>query len=280
MKQIVILYHADCPDGFSAAWAAWKKFGVKADYIGAYYDKSVPGGLKHKKIYMLDFVYPQDIMQKLIKDNEYITAIDHHVSMEKETRLTRDYLYDLNHSGAVLAWQYFHSGKPMPNLLKYVEDTDLWRFRMPDSRDVFAYFNLQNRDFKTWSKIASDLQDKKKIKEYVKNGKIINQYISRLVKEMVEEGKELVNFEGHNSYLINAPHFFSSLIGHELYKRKPPIGIIWNEVHGMINVSLRSDGTVDVSKIAAKYGGGGHKASAGFSLPSTKSFPWSEKKQN
>lgn len=36
--------------------------------------------------------------------------------------------------------------------------------------------------------------------------------------------------------------------------------------HQQYHVSLRSDGSVDVSKIAAKYGGGGHASAAGFSV--------------
>jgi len=36
---------------------------------------------------------------------------------------------------------------------------------------------------------------------------------------------------------------------------------------GRIRCSLRSKGGVDVSKIAAKFGGGGHKSAAGAYLP-------------
>jgi phosphoesterase RecJ-like protein len=35
------------------------------------------------------------------------------------------------------------------------------------------------------------------------------------------------------------------------------------------HVSLRSDGTVDVSSIASTFGGGGHYSAAGFSIKST-----------
>jgi phosphoesterase RecJ-like protein len=45
---------------------------------------------------------------------------------------------------------------------------------------------------------------------------------------------------------------------------------------GRIRCSLRSTGTVDVSKIAAKFGGGGHKMAAGTFLPG----PLEEAKKN
>ncbi len=45
----------------------------------------------------------------------------------------------------------------------------------------------------------------------------------------------------------------------------PPIAIIWSRRGKKVIVSLRSDGSVDVAKIAQMYGGGGHAVAAGFS---------------
>jgi phosphoesterase RecJ-like protein len=39
----------------------------------------------------------------------------------------------------------------------------------------------------------------------------------------------------------------------------------------MFHISLRSDGTVDVSRIASSFGGGGHSSAAGFNIESTQS---------
>lgn len=33
LKEIVIIYHAQCRDGLGSAYAAWKKFGDNASYI-------------------------------------------------------------------------------------------------------------------------------------------------------------------------------------------------------------------------------------------------------
>ena len=41
------------------------------------------------------------------------------------------------------------------------------------------------------------------------------------------------------------------------------------ENHTRFHVSLRSDGTIDVSRIAASFGGGGHHRAAGFNLSTT-----------
>ena len=73
MKPILILYHKNCPDGFGAAWAAWKKFGDKAEYLAVEHSASIPKNLKDRKeIYMVDFCYNYPIMQKLLGINQNI----------------------------------------------------------------------------------------------------------------------------------------------------------------------------------------------------------------
>ncbi len=281
MKDIVIIYHADCPDGFSGAWAAWKKFGDKADYIPAGYGEPVLKGLENKEIYFIDFMYDQydeKGLRDLIRRNKRVTAIDHHVSKEKLVKLTQDYSYAVDHSGAVLAWQYFHKDKLVPSLLKYVEGGDLWKFDLPDATAVVTYIDSLNYDFAVWDKLVRDVEDSKKRKKFIEKGEFMVSYKEEMVKKIIEENAKIVEFEGHQVYAVNAPHEFASEIGHILYNKKPHFALTWTEDKLGVHVSLRSDGLVDVSKIAEKYGGGGHKTSAGFTLPSVTSFPWREKK--
>jgi len=281
MKNIIIIYHADCPDGFGGAWAAWKKLGEEASYIPAGYGEPIFEGLENKEIYFIDFIYDQydeKGIKDLIKRNKRVTAIDHHVSKEKLIKLTRDYSYAVDHSGAVLAWQYFHKDKPVPLLLKYIEGQDLWRFDLPGTTALVTYVDSLDYDFSAWDKLAKDVEDAEKRQEFIGKGEFMLDYKEEMIKKMIEENEKLVEFEGYQIYAVNAPHEFASEIGHILYTRKPPMALTWVEDKNSIHVSLRSDGSVDVAKIAEKYGGGGHKSSAGFRLPVITSFPWSKRK--
>lgn len=271
-KNIVILYDGGCSDGFGGAWAAWKIFGNKADYIGVKHENPVPAGLKNKTIYLIDFTYPEAVIKKLLKENKQVTAIDHHASVEKAVQLTRDYLFDTNHSGCALAWRYFHPKKSLPVLLKHIEAMDLWRF-IPSTKELFAYLELFEQNFKVWDKLIKDIENPKKRKEFIKKGGLILKYESKLVKSAVNKGAELVLFQGYKTLAVNSPNW-PSQIGNLLVKKFPPIGIIWSKKRGKILVSLRSDGTADVAKLAQKYGGGGHKSSSGFSLPDNAKLPW------
>ena len=91
---------------------------------------------------------------------------------------------------------------------------------------------------------------------------------------MIEEGSVLVEFEGFNVYAINISHMFGSDVGNELALRTNSFGIVWSEDGEGIRTSLRSVRDFDVSEIAKKYGGGGHKNAAGFNLPLGIDKPW------
>jgi hypothetical protein len=43
-------------------------------------------------------------------------------------------------SGARLAWDFFWPDKQVPDLINFIEDRDLWRFAMPNSKQFFSGF--------------------------------------------------------------------------------------------------------------------------------------------
>src|SRR3989338_204024 len=106
-KDIVVLYHGNCTDGFSAAWVAWKKFGNNAEYIGVGLDDAPLRGLINKEIYSLDFTYKAKYIPELLSRNKKLVVIDHHITNTETTKMAQDYLFDLTHSAAVLTWKYF-----------------------------------------------------------------------------------------------------------------------------------------------------------------------------
>src|SRR3989338_2382454 len=96
MKKILVVYHADCPDGFGAAWAAWKKFGNKAEYV------AVPPRVLPKvplrgrsAIYILDTSCSRTILEKLVRENKWVVVIDHHKTSESDVKSTPEHVFDL-----------------------------------------------------------------------------------------------------------------------------------------------------------------------------------------
>lgn len=272
MSDIVVIYHGNCPDGFGGAWAAWKKFGNDANYLPAAYGEDPITDLKDKDIYLIDFSYSQSIIEKLKIKNQVI-IIDHHKTAEAASKVAHKYLFDVNHSGAWLAWQYFHPEKPVPRLSMLLEEGDLWRYSDNDSKLILERIYLEDRNFDAWEKMATDLEDVKKIREYVMDGRLLKKQFDSLVKETAKY-KYLIEFKGIKTYAVNAPHFLASNLGVLLYTSLPPMAIIWRHDGNQIKVSLRSDKSVDVGKLAQEFGGGGHPFAAGFELPSDAPIPW------
>lgn len=274
-KKIIVIYHGGCTDGFSAAWAAWKKFGNRAEYRPFLHHETPDARLRGKTIYFLDIVYPETALRKIMRHNR-VVILDHHVTMRDLVRSVPEHRYAVNHSGAVLSWQYFHAGKSVPRLLQYVEDGDLWRHVLPKSRAALAFLILHDFSFAAWSVLAKKFEHPKTFKECVRSGEDILRYEEKMVRDLVADGAEKVRFEGYEVYAINSPVLHSEL-GNILAEKKPPMAIIWRRQNRGWKVSLRSVGNFNVSKIAEKYGGGGHKNASGFFVPGNKPLPWQAK---
>jgi len=272
--KIVVLYHNNCPDGFGAAWAAWKKFGNKADYVGVNHMEPPPKGLSGKDIYLVDFCYGADETRRMQKIAKSLTIIDHHVSRKTIILSVPRHSYALHHSGSVLAWQYFHPAQNVPTLLKYVEDVDLWKFKLSKTHELVAYLDVHLKySFKIFDIVAHKFENKEIRSQCAHDGGIILQYQKVLIDDAIKNSAEFVKFFGYTVLAANSP-FIHSEIGNALARKHGPFSIVWSKKYWKIIVSLRSMGDFDVSRLAARYGGGGHKNASGFSFPDTTKFPW------
>jgi len=267
----IVFYHHNCPDGFSAAWVVWRKLKDKATYKWLDYHAPFNYDFRGKTLYFLDVVPDKTDFLRLLKQNRVI-VIDHHISSEQMIKKAADYSFSLDHCAAVLAWHYFFPQKRLPRLLKYVEDLDLWRFRQSYSKEINAAISVVDFDFKQWDKLARRLETAKGRREYIKEGKLIMAYKNKMIEKISSRARPVM-FAGQEALMVNSSVLVSE-IGNALVQRHASVAIIWFESKNKRKISLRSDGTVDVAKLAEKYKGGGHRAAAGFVLDIKKPLPW------
>jgi oligoribonuclease NrnB/cAMP/cGMP phosphodiesterase (DHH superfamily) len=283
MKPIIVFYHADCPDGFGAAWSAWKKFGNKAGYI-AIKASQTPDQLgkaktKGRDIYFLDVCASSANLRELAKNNCSVTIIDHHETNRETVRHASQWYFDMSHSASVLSWLYFFPEKPVPKLLRYVEDNDIWKFRLPHSVEISLWLGLFKFDFKIWDKLVRDLGNKSTFAKHAKEGRLLQDYEDGVIRGILKNAYE-VKFRGYPARVANTS-ISHSIVGNLLIDKRHPIGIVWYESGNTRKYSLRSKGATDVSKLAKQFpGGGGHKHASGFTLPAGKPFPWKIVKSN
>lgn len=274
-SKIVVLYHSNCPDGFGGAYAAWKKFGFAAEYIPVQHGRPFPEGLAGKAVYLIDFCYASEAMDALVKIAGHLTVLDHHQGVEDVVTRAPEYVYDANRSGASIAWTFFHPDTPLPELLAFVEDDDLFRFALPETKPVIAYLCVLPFSFEGWDALVAQMDDPNLRQVFMEKAWAYREYFDLLVAHTVERAR-LVRFEGHEVYLGEALPLkpMESAVGHALAKKKGPFALIVHARRFAIRVSLRGDGTVDVAAIARAYGGNGHPSSAAFSFGWGTAPPW------
>jgi len=265
--RIYVLYHANCADGFGAAYAAWQKFGDKAKYIAVAYHEHLPQMRDNSEVYILDMSYPKDILVELNQRMKKVVVRDHHKTSEAALKDLDFAYFDMHKSGAVLAWEYFHPDMDLPKLLQYVQDRDLWEWKLPHSEEVSALIWSYDKDFGEWESLEHEIHniDSGDFYRVVDRGEAIMRFRKQQTKQTVLSAY-LTEIDGHIVPVVNANQNVSDVC-HLLLEEYPdsPFSASFFELEkGTWVVSLRSRGDFDVSEVAKANGGGGHKAAAGF----------------
>lgn len=262
MKSRVVIYHRGCVDGFASAWAAWKKFGDgDTDYIAALHGEPPPLEVIGRDVFIVDFSYPAHVIGQIVMKAKSVRVFDHHKSAEAEIGGLPFVVFDMNRSGAGITWDELN-GYPRSWVIDYVEDRDLWRFNLALSKEANAWISCVPKNFDAWNRLEREgsLTAAERGTSVIA---CINQYV-----EDVSETVRWIDFEGHCVPIVNASFpMISELVGK--LAESAPFAIGWHQgSSGEFRYSLRSRGvdSIDVSKIAVKYGGGGHPHSAGFTL--------------
>lgn len=277
-QDIVVIYHDQCRDGLGAAYAAWKKFGLTASYIPLKHQAELPAQLVDKEIYIVDFSFSLEVLTELRNTNASVVVIDHHQSAQAAVTSFPENIFDLTHSGAVLSWRYFHGDTPVPPLLEYVEDHDIWKFSLPHNREYCAALGLHPMTFASWDQLITTQTNGATLREFIATGTAIAQFEDQIVAELLTY-KERVLFAGYECYAVNIARTYRSIVGHHLAKLNQeaggvPLGIVYYRNLGGVNISLRSEGEIDVATIAEAYGGGGHKHAASIRVASFAELPF------
>ncbi len=237
-----------------------------------------PEGLTDKEIYIVDFSFVRSTIEVLIAENKSVVVIDHHQTAEADVVAYPQNVFDNNHSGCVLAWQYFHPGTEVPELLYYIEDHDLWRFALTENREYNVALGQYEVSFEVWDALIEELKNENQKINFIAKGALIAKFEDKLIATIMKT-RERVLFEGNEVWAINAERIYRSILGNKLAELNEAegniaIGIVYYHSHGRVNISLRSRGDVDVAALAEKYGGGGHKRAAGIEVASFAELPF------
>lgn len=263
-----VLYHSNCYDGFGSAYAAWKFWGNECIYVPCSYNRPVPkevfeGGLR-KMLYILDFSFNEETLIELHKVAEKIVILDHHKTAQEmlEPLIEKyDWLeinFDMERSGALMSWEHFHKNEEVPKLIQHISDRDLWNFDMEGTKELHKALVSYPMDFKLWDTFEG------RIDELKAEGKTLNRMYDNLVANICKAAWKR-EIDGYEVPVVNTSIAWSE-VGHRLLELYPdaPFAASFTVFNDQVMWSLRSRENFDVSQVAKKFGGGGHKQAAGF----------------
>lgn len=139
----VIFFHSGCMDGFGALWAFKPKPNDILVPSIAGQVLNLPEIKSRYEIVCLDISPLGSQLEELLKDENLtsLSVFDHHkIDQIKYRELQGVYdklrlVWDDKKSGAILAWNERSTESP-PTALLYIQDRDLWAWKMDDSKAV------------------------------------------------------------------------------------------------------------------------------------------------
>jgi oligoribonuclease NrnB/cAMP/cGMP phosphodiesterase (DHH superfamily) len=253
------------------------------DYFEVDYIKPLPIDKiqENEIVYLVDYSFKGDTiyqLQSILEKTLNIIWIDHHTSslnlIKEYSELNKiDGLRQNKISGAALTYMYLYNCKfeEIPYYVKLVSDYDCWIYKFdPDT----TYFKI---GMDTFEHNALDQIWKDLYFEYFNP----SFYTHRSEFVLINKGKDIKQYiDQDNTQYRNSWAYESEIAGIKclVINRKSnswifgdkvneyPITMVWafdGERYSYSIYSVASE--IDCSKIAEKFGGGGHKGAAGFS---------------
>ncbi len=266
--QSLVLYHSNCVDGHTAAWCFHHAVPGLCEFLPVSYGQEPPD-VTGRQVYIVDFSYPRDVLLAMAEQARFVTVLDHHASAERDLAgLTHPRLaieFDMQRSGAGMAWDFLFPNQPRPRFLGFVEDRDLWRFAFPESKASHALLGSVPRTFEAWDEIM--LGDAVQQAQHLAQGVALLRMVNKQVQDAVDSTRRQMLIGATWVPCANVPGYLASDAAH-LMGADAPFAATYFDTHERRCFSLRSrpEGA-DVSLIAKQYGGGGHVHAAGFTVP-------------
>ena len=269
----LVLYHGKgCPDGFAAALAAWIFYEGQAEFLGLDHGDIKTAAdlpvLDGRAVYILDFSFAPEILRGIEDRAAKLVLLDHHKSAaEKLTGFACRcgvVHFDMSKSGARLAWEFFQSDRAVPDLVRFVEDRDIWVWQFPQSAGFLAALDMEPFKFERWAEIAAFTPAQ--LDFFMARGQAMDEKFSKLAAD-IAEGAQPIAFNGQHGLMVNAPGVFHSLVGELLSKQSGTFALMWSAAKGgVIKVGLRSQRGFDCIPLAESMHGGGHAQACGFRM--------------
>lgn len=301
MTKPLCIHHHPCADGFMSALAVWRYFKGEVDFHPGKYGAAPPlAKVAGRDVIIVDFSYSRDALINMADNARTMLVLDHHVSAQRDLEADNNYicdlrkysgvidwrrvqefrdqdqmegvpyarvyaLFDMDRSGAGIAWDFFLDYRPP--LVNHVEDRDLWRFALPGTREIQAALFSYPYDFELWDKFTSDSYDASFLKTMAEGGRAIMRKQMKDTRELIESNLQWFMIDGYLTPTLNIPYAMGSEACNLLLETiQTNMAAYYTDGQKSTSWGLRSVKGLDSSAIAKKFGGGGHAQACGFNI--------------
>lgn len=279
------IYHANCTDGLTAVGIAVQpqqetdnRYDTRAM---AYQNKLDVEELRGKRVCFLDFSVGKSTMLEILEVAEHVTVIDHHVSVHKElseiVANNFNYVYDVNKSGAGLAWDYFVGGE-MPYFVELVQDRDIWTKKYDDADPIALAIRVEDMYFEDMVCYIADMiayatsnpgYTDPATQNLITDGRSYLKYQQHIVKQIASNAFKVKLDDGQVVMKVNCAAGLISDVGSYLSENNAcGVALMYVDTDRLRIHSLRvaASSDYDASAYAKAHGGGGHRKAAGWSV--------------
>lgn len=278
MKKTICIYHKADYDGIFSREVAKKFLPPDTEFIGwdyaDPYPKDIPDDVN---------LYIIDLSVEPLMGHPNLVWIDHHKSaIEKYPSTIKGYRID-GVAACRLAYQWFvregKNGLPIksdyedrkvfePFALTLAGEYDIWVHK--GDGDIEFQFGLDAQEKLDFDQLLEASVYSPYIRAIIKDGKAAMQCYATRDAAIMRDRAFLTEWEGLTFLALNTPRCNSQTFvsrdvretGHDAL-----MAFFWNGWHWNFSLYHASHNKeIDLSEIAAKYGGGGHKGACGFRL--------------
>ena len=295
----LLITHRNCFDGVTAAWAFREFNGEDHDWFQLNFGDDVKDlpDTRGRVVYMADITLPRDILvDRIILPSKRTIILDHHKTAQADldglnvyirekhnvNRVADEVIFDMSRSGAGITWDYFeqklgrkrgfHSPRRLGIrenwLVNAVEDRDIWTFKHEGTKEIIAYLATLPMTMEAWDEVFALGKQ-----TTIARGTAIVAYIEMFGAKACKTAR-YETVAGYKVPTMNIQYMNCSDHLHKLQEQHPDAEFVvgyFRRSDGLWQISLRSVGDFDVSEIAKKFGGGGHKNASGAQGPN---LPW------
>lgn len=266
----IVIYHANCSDGFASKFVCMKKWGKIPLYLSKDHPSNIPiedldFDYEGKHILFVDFVYDNvEIMKDIQSKAASLYVIDHHcTALEKYKKVLNNFIFDSKKSASMITWDTLYPELKAPKILEYIQDRDMRFWKLPYHHEVLSVLDSRPKEHAAWKEFNDYLTND--FNKVVQEGTLLKEHFNSLLASILSH-KQVITIAGKEGFAVNCPWEFASYAADKLAENGD-FGMAWFVNNsGKVKCSWRSNNGTNVKKIAEIFGGGGHVYNAGATI--------------